>query len=106
LSRSNSSLFDYGFPVGIAGGRCQEGWYAWLHRRVLSQCALFGAVWERIYGLFRAGPSSNLRLLTYMVLLPLSILFFRDSVLVEAMSLVPVIPGVSDNHHSIWRSGF
>lgn len=79
------SLFDYGFPVGMTRSLPGEGWYSLGFAGVFIWCALFGAVWGAFYEYFAKGRPTNLRLLTYMVLLPLSILFFRDGVLVTML---------------------
>lgn len=79
------SLFDYGFPVGMTRSLPGEGWYSLGFAGVFIWCALFGAVWGAFYEYFAKGRPTNLRLLTYMVLLPLSILFYRDGVLVTML---------------------
>lgn len=79
------SLFDYGYPVGMTRSLPGEGWYSLGFTGVFIWCGLFGAVWGAFYEYFARGSPSNLRLLSYMVLLPLSILFYRDGVLVTML---------------------
>jgi len=79
------SLFDYGYPVGMTRSLPGEGWYSLGYAGVFIWCALFGAAWGAFYEYFARGRPTNFRLLTYMVLLPLSILFYRDGVLVTML---------------------
>ncbi|MDZ4307490.1 O-antigen polymerase [Allopontixanthobacter sp.] len=79
------SLFDYGTPMGMTRSLPGEGWYSLGFAGVFLWCALFGGVWGAFYEYFARGRPTNLRLLAYMILLPLSILFYRDGVLVTML---------------------
>lgn len=74
------SIFKYGNPVGMTRSVAGEGWFNLGFIGVAIWSGLFGLLWGLFYEGFARGTPSNTRMLTYLVLLPLSILFYRDGV--------------------------
>lgn len=79
------NLFDYGFPIGMTRSLPGEGWFNLGYVGVAIWCGLFGMIWGRAYEWFARGKPTDLRLIAYMIFLPLSILFFRDGVLITML---------------------
>lgn len=79
------NLMDYGYPIGMTRSLPGEGWYSLGFAGVALWCALFGALWGWVYEAFARNRAQGLRLISYLVILPLSILFFRDGVLVTML---------------------
>ena len=71
-------IFDYGTPVGMTRSLPGEGWMGFGFVGVALWCGLFGAVWGWIYERFARGNPTNIVMMSYLVFLPLSIIFFRD----------------------------
>jgi len=72
------NFFDYGNPVGMTVSLPGQGWADLGWAGVALWCGLFGAFWGAVYERFASRPITSVRLLAYMILLPVSILFFRD----------------------------
>lgn len=79
------NLFDYGYPIGMTRSLPGEGWFSLGYIGVAIWCGLFGAIWGQAYQWFARGKPTDIRLISYMIFLPLSILFFRDGVLMTML---------------------
>jgi hypothetical protein len=75
------NLNDYGFPVGITWTLIGEGWQSLGFAGVIVWCSLAGALWGAIYRWFVTRNDSMFVTLYYLLLLPLSVQWFRDGIL-------------------------
>ena len=72
------NIMDYGRPIGMTPGLPGEGWLGAGWIGVVGWCFLWGAVLARLYRRFARGFDSNLKLLAYLVFLPILIVAYRD----------------------------
>jgi oligosaccharide repeat unit polymerase len=88
------SLWDYGTPIGMTYSLPGEGWAQWGYLGVIIWCGLFGWVFGRFYNWFARSAQTEFQVATYILLLPLSIQFFRDGTLLTMMKfpLFYIIP--------------
>jgi hypothetical protein len=75
------NLNDYGFPIGITWTLVGEGWQSLGFAGVILWCSLAGALWGGIYRWFVTRNDSMFVTLYYLLLLPLSLQWFRDGIL-------------------------
>lgn len=90
------SLFDYGFPIGMTYSLPGEGWMQLGYLGVAIWCGLFGLFYGWVYNKFQASGQSTLALVAFLLILPLSLQFFRDGLLLtmvktHAWFLLPII---------------
>ena len=71
-------LFDYGFPIGMTFSLPGEGWAQAGFIGVAIWCGLFGWLFGRAYQWFAGCAQTEFQMACYVLLLPLSIQFFRD----------------------------
>jgi len=71
-------LFDIGNPIGMTYSLPGQGWSDLGWAGVALWCGLFGGIWGWFHNQFARRSITGLRVIVYMTLLPLSILFFRD----------------------------
>ena len=74
-------LFDYGFPIGMTYSLPGEGWAQLGYIGVVIWCGLFGLVFGKFYNWFARSQQTEFQVAVYVLLLPLSIQFFRDGTL-------------------------
>lgn len=77
------SLFDYGYPIGMTNSVPGAGYQALGFLGVILWASMFGYIWGRIYEAFVARHQSNIKVLGFMIFLPLSMLAFRDGTLLS-----------------------
>jgi hypothetical protein len=77
-------LFDYGRPIGMTLSLPGEGWIqaGWIG--VILWCGLAGVGCGLAYRWFAQAVQTEFQVATYLLLLPLSVQFFRDGTLVTA----------------------
>ena len=90
------NVFDYGTPIGIAWTVIGEGWQALGVVGVVIWCFLGGAGWGWLYRLFALSAQTPWQVLAYTLILPLSVQWFRDGVLITLLKfplffLLPVV---------------
>ncbi len=90
------SLFDYGYPIGMTYSLPGEGWMQLGYLGVAIWCGLFGWFYGWIYNRFQRSQQSNLTMITFLLVIPLSLQFFRDGLLLtmiktHAWFLMPVL---------------
>lgn len=78
----NIFLFDYGFPIGITRSLPGEGWFNLGWAGVALWCGLWGWILGWTYRRFVEGPQNSLQTLSYLIFLPILIIFFRDGLLI------------------------
>jgi oligosaccharide repeat unit polymerase len=89
------SLFDYGFPIGMTYSLPGEGWMQLGYLGVAFWCGLFGLLYGWIYNKFQTSDQSTMAVLTFLLVMPMSLQFFRDGLLLtlvktHAWFLLPV----------------
>lgn len=90
------SLFDYGYPIGMTYSLPGEGWMQLGYLGVVIWCGLFGWFYGLLYNKFQRSTQSTLATITFLLVLPLSLQFFRDGLLLtmvrtHAWFLMPVL---------------
>jgi O-antigen polysaccharide polymerase Wzy len=79
------NINNYGFPVGITWTLVGEGWQSLGFAGVILWCSMAGVLWGRIYRWFVMHNNSMFVTLYYLLLLPLSLQWFRDGVLLTLL---------------------
>lgn len=74
-------LFDYGFPLGMTFSLPGEGWAQAGFIGVFLWCAFFGMIYGKFYNWFMRSQQTEFQVGAYVLLLPLSIQFYRDGTL-------------------------
>jgi hypothetical protein len=77
------NLFDYGTPIGMTWTLVGEGWQDLGILGVVVWCFLGGTGWGLLYRLFVRSAQTPWQVLGYLLLLPLSVQWFRDGVLIS-----------------------
>lgn len=72
------ALFDYGYPIGMTFSLPGEGWAQLGYLGVALWCGLFGWLAGWAYNRFQHSRHDNRQVVTFALLLPLSLSFFRD----------------------------
>jgi hypothetical protein len=87
------NIFDYGFPIGITWSVIGEGWKELGAVGVVLWCAMGGLLWGTLYRAFVRSKRGSFQVLVYIVLLPLSVQWFRDGGLLTLVkfSLFPLL---------------
>lgn len=90
------NIFDYGTPIGIAWTVVGEGWQALGVVGVVIWCSLGGAGWGWLYRAFALSAQTPWQVLAYILILPLSVQWFRDGTLITLVKfplffLLPVV---------------
>ncbi|MDT0575730.1 O-antigen polymerase [Croceicoccus sp. F390] len=89
-------LFDYGYPIGMTFSLPGLGWYQLGYAGVVIWCGLWGWVLGLFYRRFATGPQTVLHTASYMILLAVLLIAFRDGMLLSiirtlAFYLLPVM---------------
>ncbi|WP_439362010.1 oligosaccharide repeat unit polymerase [Bradyrhizobium sp. DASA03007] len=79
------NIFQYGFPIGITWTLVGEGWQDLGIAGVLIWCLLAGALLGRLYEWYVTSDQNVFRTALFLVLLPLTVQWFRDGVLLTAI---------------------
>jgi hypothetical protein len=77
-------LFDYGRPIGMTLSLPGEGWIQAGWAGVVVWCGLAGVAFGLAYRWFAGTVQTEFQVAAYLLLLPLSVQFFRDGTLVTA----------------------
>lgn len=87
-------LYDYGFPIGMTNSLPGTGWAAAGFIGVIIWCGLMGWLCGKLYNTFMNSRHGVFVIVTFMVLLPLTIQFYRDGVILSFLrfSLFNVLP--------------
>jgi len=90
------NIRDYGTPIGITWTVVGEGWQALGIIGVAIWCFLGGAGWGWLYRLFALSAQTPWQVLAYILILPMSVQWFRDGVLISLLKfplffLLPVV---------------
>ena len=76
------SMFDYGFPIGYTRSLPGNGWFALGWLGVFITCSAWGYVLGLIYRRFVEGPQNPYQVASYIILLSILIIAYRDGSLV------------------------
>ncbi|MDC7786713.1 hypothetical protein PQJ75_08260 [Rhodoplanes sp. TEM] len=76
------NINNYGYPIGITFTVVGEGWQSLGYAGVVVWCLLGGLLWGGAYRLFVANVTSTFATLYYLLVLPVSLMWFRDGVLI------------------------
>lgn len=79
------NLFDYGTPVGLTYSVAGEGWQQAGYLGVILWCGLFGYGFGRFYRWFMRSRQSAFQVALFVMVIPLSIQFFRDGILLSIL---------------------
>ena len=74
-------LWEYGRPIGMTYSLPGYGWMQLGYLGVAIWCAFFGWIYGKIYNWFQKSNQSNFKIISYMLMLPLSLQVFRDGLL-------------------------
>ncbi|HEX2794749.1 MAG TPA: O-antigen polymerase [Croceicoccus sp.] len=90
------NLFDYGYPIGMSNTLPGEGWAQLGYFGIVIWCALWGFLLGKFYTNFTRKSETNFTPLYYLLIIPHSLTFFRDGMLLTFVKtsfffLVPVI---------------
>jgi hypothetical protein len=77
------NLNDYGFPIGNTATLVGEGWRSLGFAGVAIWCLFGGLLWGKIYAIFLSRGENSFAVLYYCILLPLSVQWFRDGILLS-----------------------
>ncbi len=75
-------LWDYGSPIGMTQSIVGRGWADLGVVGVAIWCSLGGAAWGLYYKWFAQSQQTRFEVATYAMMLPLSVQWFRDGVLI------------------------
>lgn len=79
------NLFDYGYPIGMTYSLPGEGYQQLGLIGVMIWCGLFGYVYGVAYAKFAKSRQTNFQTVAYCFFVPISILFFRDGLLLTIL---------------------
>jgi hypothetical protein len=78
-------IFDYGNPIGMTNSLPGEGWSQLGLIGVAFWCGLWGATMGWLYNLFARSRQTGYQVALYLLLLPITVQFFRDGLLISAL---------------------
>ncbi|MGB9187110.1 MAG: hypothetical protein WCB34_03840 [Methylovirgula sp.] len=85
------NINDYGYPIGITWTLVGEGWQDCGYLGVIIWCCFGGALWGLLYRWFVNSKQTRTQIAVYCVLLPISIQWFRDGILITLVKF-PFFP--------------